>query len=165
MKKRTWRFLILISVCAALSGCALKTVKTVEMGDEMNRGSRILIATQSSEFKETVISGVVHALERDPCYIKMIDVTKLAEESADRYDAIVIVNTCMAYRLNESALKFLDNVGDKEKIILLTTAADERKEYHPVEVDAITSASRMSKADEIAGAIVVKVRALLETDP
>ncbi len=154
----------MIPMGAFLFGCALKTVKTVEMGDRMNRERRVLIATRPSEFKVAVISKITNSLEQDLGYLKVIDVTKLADESADDYNAIVIVNTCVADRLHESASNFLENVEDKGKIILLTTAADERKEYRPERVDAITSASRMNKADEIADAIVAKVRAVLESD-
>ncbi len=164
MKRWLWRFSILISLGAFLFGCALKTMETVEMGDRMNRERRVLIAAQSSEFKDAVIAKITNALEQDLGYLKMIDVTKLADESADDYNAIVIVNTCVAYRLHGSASNFLENVQDRGKIILLTTAADERKEYRPERVDAITSASRMNKADEIADAIVVKVRAVLESN-
>ncbi len=164
MKKETISFfLILVSMCTINSGCALKSIETVELGEMMNPESRVLIATQSTEFKEAVVSRITDALDGGSSYLKIIDVAKLGEESADAYDAIVILNTCMAYRMNESVTTFLEKVEGKERIVLLTTVADGRDEYQPEGVDAITSASRMNDGDEIATQIIDKVQAVLDS--
>ncbi len=160
MKSRLFYGVLMISLNIVLLGCTSRMVKTTERGDKDCK-KKVLIATQQSRFKEAVVSRVVAALEKDTCYVKIIDLRKLAGESTENYEAIVIVNTCWAGRLNRHARKFLKNVQEKEKIILLTTAIGEDWKPKAVKVDAVTSASKMNKADAIADLIIDKVQILL----
>lgn len=141
----------------AVSGCTLRTVKVIERNDKDSR-KRVLVATQQSRFKEAVVSRVVEILEKDACYIKVIALKDLGSESTENYEAIIVVNTCRAWRLNGHARKFLKNVQEKGKIILVTTAKNENWRPKAVAVDAITSASEMTKVDAIAETIIHKVR-------
>ena len=122
---------------------------------------RLLIAAQQSEFKETVVSKVVEGLEQDACYVKVIDVKNLRKESTADYEAIVVVNTRKMWRLNRHAKKFLKKVQESKKVVLLTTAGDPQWKAKGVQVDAITSASRMDEVGAIAETVLEKVRALL----
>jgi len=143
-----------------LAGCASQ-VEVIERG-EGNCGKRVLIATQQSAFKDTVVSGIVDGLEKDSCYVKVIDLKKLAGESVAHYDALVIVTTCKMWRLNRHARKFFKHLPEKDegKIILLTTVG-QKYDSKMGQVDAITSASKMEKAGVVAESIVGKIRVLL----
>lgn len=143
-----------------ISGCSLGMVKGLERGNK-HCDKRILIATQQSEFKEVVVSRVLDGLVKDACYIKVMDLKKLASESTGKYQAIVILNTCWVWRLNRHARGFLKESSEKERIILLTTANDENWRPKKVQVDAITSASKMDRADSVAERIIEKARLLL----
>ena len=135
-------------------------VKGTERGDK-NCEKRVLIAAQQSEFKEAVVSKVVEGLEQDACYVKVIDVKKLREESTGDYEAMVIVNTCKMWRLNRHVRKFLKKVQETGKIVLLTTAGDPEWKAKGVQVDAITSASEMEEVGAVAETVLEKVRTLL----
>lgn len=160
MKYNPLCVLPVLFVGIALSGCAPCMVREVEIGDK-SRTNRILIATQQSEFKEAVVSKVVDALKNHAGYIKVIGLGKLAEESSEDYDAIAIINACMVWQLDPQASDFLDSVQEKEKVVLLTTAGGEGCRPEKAQVDAITSASKMSKVDRIAETLVNKVRAIM----
>ena len=159
MRKRRWFYGVLAMF--VLSGCASQ-VEVIERGDK-SCGKRVLIATQQSEFKDAVVSGIVEELGKEPCYVKVIDLKKLTDESIESYEVLVIVTTRKIWRLNRHARKFFKHVPEKEegKIILLTTADGEDYEPKVGKVDAITSASKMEKAGAVAERIVSKVRALL----
>jgi menaquinone-dependent protoporphyrinogen IX oxidase len=143
-----------------LAGCASQ-VEVIERGDR-DCGKRVLIATQQSAFKDAVVAGIVEKLGKDSCYVKVIDLKKLAGESIAHYDALVIVTTCKMWRLNRHVRKFFKHLPEKDegKIILLTTIA-QKYDSKMGQVDAITSASKMEQAGVVAESIVGKVRALL----
>jgi hypothetical protein len=158
-----WRTLlshVVLVMSLIVCGCAAKAVNTAEWGD-LKANQRVLIATQKSEFKETVVSRIAGELEKDLCYVKVIDLKKLKKTPATDYDAVVVVNTCKAWRLTGGALKFVKTFPDKDKVVLLTTAGAEDWTPRKVEVDAITSASEEGKADPVADDIVARVRNIL----
>ena len=161
MKKRLFYGLLVVCLTILFVGCATRSVEEIGRGNRSSK-RRVLIATQQSPFKEAVVSKVVEGLEKEACYVKIIDIKKLAEEPIEHYEAIVMINTCQARRLNRHARKFLTRVEGKEKIILLTTAGDEHWKPKGVTVDAITSASEMNKAGAIADLIMDKVQTLLK---
>ena len=158
MRKNRW--LVGPLVMFVLSGCASQ-VEVIEQGDK-NCGKRVLIATQQSAFKDAAVAGIVGGLDKNSCYVKVVDLRKLADESVTYYDALVIVTACKIGRLNRYARKFFKHLSEKDegKIILLTTIG-QKYDSKMGQVDAITSASEMEKAGAVAGAIVGKVRALL----
>ena len=160
MENRVFSYLVLVTACLAFCGCAAKAVKTTEWGD-LKADQRVLIATQRSEFKEAVVARIVEDLEKDLCYVKVIDLKKLKIDSASDYDAVVVVNTCKAWRLSGGASKFVKAFPDKDKVVLLTTAGGEDWKPKSVEVDAITSASKEQKTDPVADEISRRVRKIL----
>ncbi|MCK5733788.1 MAG: hypothetical protein KAI38_06350, partial [Candidatus Latescibacteria bacterium] len=83
------RWLVGALVMFVLAGCASQ-VEVIERGDS-NCGKRVLIATQQSAFKDAVVAGIVEELDKDSCYVKIIDLKRLTEESIAHYSALVIV--------------------------------------------------------------------------
>jgi hypothetical protein len=163
MKDRAFHSLLLILASLVVCGCAVRAVRTTEVGDP-GTDRRVLIATQRSAFKEAVVSRIVEDLEKDLFYVRVVDLKRLENEPAADFDAIVVVNTCKAWKLTRSASRFVMEFPDKEKVVLLTTAAGEDWRPKSVGVDAITSASKDHKADPVAQEIVQKVRNILDTN-
>jgi hypothetical protein len=160
VKNGLGKALVPVIVGLAFCGCAARAVNTTEWGD-LKAAQRVLIATQRSEFKEAVVSKIVEDLEKDLFYVKVIDLKRLEHEPATNYDAIVVVNTCKAWRLTGDASKFVKAFPDKDKVVLLTTAGGEDWKPKSVEVDAITSASKEQKSDPVADEISRMVRKIL----
>lgn len=160
MKSCVCKAVVSVIIGLAFCGCAAKAVNTTEWGD-LRSDRKVLIATQRSEFKQAVVSRIVEDLEKDSCYVKVIDLKKLKIDSAAGYDAVVVVNTCKAWSLSRGASKFVKDFPDKSRVVLLTTAGGEDWRPKSVEVDASTSASKEQKADPVADAIAAKVRKIL----
>jgi hypothetical protein len=163
MQKRTLFLVAVVFAAVASTNCAVRAVKSTETGDPKAE-KRVLIATQRSEFKEAVVSRVVQELERDMCYVKVIDLKRLEEEPAGSYDAVVVVNTCKAWSLSGRASRFVKQFPDKKRVVLLTTAGGEGWKPGALGVDAITSASKAYKVDPVADEIFGKVRKILNPD-
>jgi hypothetical protein len=163
VKERAFFCLVPVAAALAFCGCAVRAVKTTEAGDP-GAGKRVLIATEQSEFKEAVVARIVEELRKDLCYVKVIDLKRLKHEPATDYGAVVVVNTCKAWTLSRRASRFVKEFPDKDRVVLLTTAAGEGWKHGAVGVDAITSASKVQKADPVAEEISRKVRKILEPD-
>jgi len=160
MKDRSFLRLCVISLLILASACAPRMMQPIEKGHP-GLTNRVLIASQEGPFKEAVVSEVADVLEQHGCYVRIIDVRQLSGLSTETYQAIVLVNTCKAWRLNRNVRTFLKKTQDNEKVILLTTAGDKDwKPGHP-EVDAITSASAMDRTDDVAQDIIRRVQTRL----
>jgi len=160
---RQSRSCILIVCFLTFFGCTLKTVGTIETGDKKALKSKMLIATQDSQFKGEVLSEIKKALGENVSYIKVVDVKRLPNESVDQYSAIVILNSCMAGRPDPRVESFIDDITDKKKLVVLTTGRLDSWKPDSSEVDAITSASTMSETDAVAREIADKVKVIINS--
>ncbi|MFZ5570386.1 MAG: hypothetical protein ACOZF0_08275 [Thermodesulfobacteriota bacterium] len=152
-----------VMVLAGLAGCTLPPVRTVEIGDMARFEHKVLIATESSEFKTAVVEGVIEALENDRVYVKMIDVTNLGQERAEEYDGIIILNSCIAWSLSPEVLKFIEALPAKERLVVLVTAGDEEWTPESLAVDAVTSASKMEATRRVTADIIEKIRSAISS--
>jgi hypothetical protein len=162
IKFSTWFGFLLIISHGILGGCTLKTVDTLEAGEKDTAPSRVLIATQASKFKQAVVAEIRDMLGKNSCFIKVIDVKGLIDESTADYHAVVIINQCMAGRPDPRVEAFIDEVSQKNKVVLLTTGALSSWKPDASQVDAMTSASVLSESSTIAKSIVGKVLALID---
>ena len=155
----------ILTICFMTSfGCTLKTVDTIETGDKTTVKSKVLIVTQKSRFKSEVVSEIKKALGENVFYIKVVDLKWLPNESVDHYSAIAILNRCMAGRPDPRVESFIDNIQDKNKLVVLTTGRLDSWKPESPEVDAITSASTMSEAGVVARTIADKVMVIINSE-
>jgi hypothetical protein len=157
-----WGCLLIISF-AAFSGCSLKTVDTAETGIRQAAKGRVLIATQQSKFKRTLVSEIKENLGDNVFYVKVVDVKRLPDESGDDFNAIVIINRCMAGRPDPRVESFVDYFPDKKKMILLTTGRLDSWIPDSPQIDAMSSASTLSEATPLARSIAAKVLAVIKS--
>jgi len=163
MTFRIARNILMAILFTSLSGCTLKAIDTQEAGSRDTDTNWVLIATQSSKFKRSVVSEIKDTLKKNDCYVKVVDVRRLNDINTLEYNAVVILNRCMAGRPDPRVESFIDATEEKDKVILLTTGQLDGWMPDAKEVDAITSASTMSESTHIAQTIVGKVLTLIET--
>ena len=58
----------------AFFGCTLKTVETMEAGSRDSLKGKVLIATQKSQFKRTLVSEVQNNLGDHVFYVKIMNI-------------------------------------------------------------------------------------------
>jgi hypothetical protein len=157
------RSLVLFIVVLVVAGCASKPVATVESGPPSAYNRKVLVATQSSKFKQAVVAEIHDQLNQNSIYLKIVDVRGLKNQSGAEFSAVVIINKCMAGRPDPRVESFIDREPQKNKIIVLTTGIRDSWKPDAPGVDAITSASVLDKSDQIARSIVNRVLALVNS--
>ena len=163
MKTKIFLVGLLIILKLSLLGCAVGTVDTIESGDRTAEQSRVLIATQNSDFKQAVIQAIRDTLENNSSYIKVIDVKKLPYESTEDYNAVILLNECMAGRPDPRVESFIDDAPEKEKLVVLITGRLDSWKPESPRVDAMSSASVMTQAPTIGQLIAKKAMAIIKS--
>ena len=153
---------MLIFLSLVLWGCASPPVETTQSGPVAVLKKRVLIATQNSKFKQAVVSEIRNALNNNSFYIKVVDIKNLRYQGTREFSAVVIINRALAGRPDPRVESYIDNEPQKNKIIILTTGILDAWKPDTEGVDAMTSASVISKSDKIAQKVVSKVLALVE---
>jgi hypothetical protein len=155
------------------SGCSIPRhiwqEDDVEISQTNDRASdkRVLIASGRSDFKESVIERVKAALEGEGVYVNVIGLSGLEGQSVEAYDAVVLLNRCVAWGMDPHVDGFLEALEDFDKIIVLTTSGDGNwlPDTRERSFDAISTASRPALVKETAGEILSRLRSLLDGPP
>jgi hypothetical protein len=116
--------------------------------------SKVLIATQGSEFKNEVVKRVIDKVRTEPVYIKVIDVADLANINGEEWSLIVVIHTWEVGEPPKVVSNFV-KTADRSKLVVLATSGDGN--YHIEGVDGITSASKSSDIDRCVREILNKI--------
>ncbi len=121
------------------------------------------IASQESAFKEVVCEKVISQIPKNTVSVSRVSLRELVKNSPQSYQAIVILNEIRAWRLNRLVRKFLRECDSlqREKIILVSTAAGIDWQTKETGIDAMTVASEMGTVDRLTKEIVKKLVILL----
>jgi len=114
-----------------------------------NPTKKILIATQGSDFKNSLVKILCDSLKKSSVYIKGIDLGELTEVDDKNWDRILIINALIV-RLNKNVERIITSTHTPEKILMFVTSggADWLPQSY-YKVDAITSASRMTYVNDL----------------
>lgn len=118
----------------------------------------ILIATQGSAFKDTIVHEIVAAYRADN-YIKVTDIEKLYGVDETAWDCIVIVHTWEMWMPPKAIKYYMKRRTNPNKHVVITTSGDGH--YKQDNVDAITTASIMEDSHEIAEQAIQKMNKIL----
>jgi hypothetical protein len=125
---------------------------------------KVLVASRYSEFKEAIIEKLREAFKDQPVYIKFIGLGDLEQEDAKRYNAVVMINKCMAWQMDRNVIGFVKRYKDQGNMIVLTTSGDGNwlPKMEGRNFDAISSASKQANVDKVAGQIIDKVNSFVQ---
>ena len=131
--------------------------------NEKTLENKILIASRKSEFKNAIVMKIQEAFLEKAVYIRIIGVENLKNEDAKQYSAVLIINTCMGWKIDRKVEAFLNKYGKLNSIIVLTTSdgGDILPDIKGRQIDAISSASVKERIDPIAEDIISKIDKLL----
>ena len=79
---------------------------------------RVLIATQGSEYKEKVVSGVIGEFKSQEVYFKVVDVSLLDDVDPTIWNAVIILHTWEIWKPEEHAKAFLDAKYSSDNIFV-----------------------------------------------
>lgn len=134
-----------------LSYIIMNTQGVIEPFQEGNpqANQKVLIASQGSEFKESLVGMIIEEFKTPETYFSVIDCTSLQDIHIEDWDAIIIIHTMQIHKMPAKAKKFLDGVDDFSNIMLVCTSGGGDEVVADYDVDAISSPSRMSRLPEI----------------
>ncbi len=126
---------------------------------------RVLIAGASSDFRESVVRSVVDSLTVDSFFVKVTRFKDLRNEDPSNWDAIVLVNTCIAWDIENRVRKYIAGNSSYRRFILFTTSGDPdsccSSSKLPAGVDALSSASAKTRKQPAIDALLVKIRRMV----
>lgn len=163
------RVLIVIGVLIALMVIAFgvyllvnrqSVAESFEVGSP-DSASKILIATQGSDYKDLMVDTLISRLKGDGVYISIIDISGLPEINQEDWDAEIIIHTTEGYRLPEVVKEYLGRVENPDEVMLLITSGSGEWKPEDCKVDVLTSASRVTDIPEKAVYIKDKINSLL----
>jgi len=156
--------LVIICLCITQSGCfsvphlfwPQKDIKTVELNK--NSSQKVLIASRSSEFKDALVDKIKESFKDKPIYIKFIGLEGLKKEKDEKYNAVVMLNTCLSWDMDRNVKSFLKRHKDQSNMIVLTTSGDGnwKPKMKDQSFDAISAASKKENIDQVADIIITK---------
>jgi len=130
---------------------------------------RILIVSRSSDFKHAILAYLELSLNDEldrsgSLYVRFIGIDHLPVEQSEDYDAVVILNTCIASGLDPKVKRFLERETDHDKFIVLTTSGDGDYLPDPAKygVEAISSASTKARVQPVVSRIQDALRTRLD---
>jgi len=135
-----------------------------EVGKEVF-GTRILLASLESDFKIEVAWRIGEALRDEPVYVKFIGLKQLSNENGSDYTAIILMTRCTSWAMDPETKAFLEKNPELSGIIVVITSGDGswKPDMEEKMFDAVTSASVITHADNVAEEILEKVSAIINT--
>ncbi|MBC8766747.1 hypothetical protein MWU78_14280 [Arenibacter sp. F26102] len=139
---------------------AMDIAEEYEVNSPMEN-SKLLIATQGSTFKNTITTAIVEYYKSESIYIKIIDVSALADVNPTNYNALLIIHTWEMWKPPASIKSFMDRtVDDRGKMVVLTTSGEGT--YKMEGIDAITGESILDETPLYVGKIINELNPLIK---
>jgi hypothetical protein len=112
---------------------------------------KVLITAQKSDYKSLVVEELTAKLQSVTARVEVTGLNALKEIDPAQYDALVLINTCMAWEPDPRAVRFLNAHPEvQERTVLFTTSGDgswlpdlQKRSWS---VDALSGASAVESA-------------------
>jgi len=137
---------------------SMSEVKSFDMNSP-ELTTKILIATQGSEYKDGILSDLTTHFKSKDVYIKVIDIYELTEVDADRWSAICIIHTWEYGNPPFTVEEFTKKTIAKNQLIVHTTSGE--GSYRMEEVDAITGASVMEDIPTVSTQLIERLEEVI----
>ncbi len=129
--------------------------------DQLNK--TLLIATQGSNFKNKITSGIVNYYKADSLHIQVVDISSLDTLKVKNYNAIFIIHTWETWNPPVAVEKFIKRTKKEAyKIVVFTTSGDGK--YKMEGVDAITGESKLVDVPIYIDEITSKLNLILKLE-
>lgn len=122
---------------------------------------KLLIAKQSSPFKDSLVVGVLNRYKSAPVVVEVFDIKTLTNTDVADFDAIFLIHRWEANAPPDIVQSFMDkNLELKNKMVILTTSWNGLEKME--NIDAITGASIMKNVPTSTDRVIKRLDRLLE---
>jgi len=130
-----------------------RTAESFEINSP-DQPTRILVATQGSEFKDALVAAVCDRLRKQPVHVKVIDVGGLGEVDTDEWNKVLVVNTAMMNIMSGPVRRLVARGEGLDKVLLFVTSGGADFKPADLTVDALSGASRKRDTNRLADLIL-----------
>ncbi len=125
--------------------------------------TKVLIASQGSKFKDSLVKRVLHHYKEDSIYFKVIDVYTLFTVPIDKWDVIVMINSWEYGSPPANVKKYIKKHPERlDKLIVLSTVGSSHITLK--DVDVISGESIIEKLPNYTDVVVHRIdNVLLKT--
>ena len=155
---RTGTFTLFLVLWIAAQGCAVpqKMWPQKDMAPAVRTGTvdapNILVASRHSAFKTALVDELGQQMASRGLSLEILGIEALETVEMERYDAVVIISTCLAWGFDTRVRAFVDRQPRHDKLILVTTSAagDWLPDGEMQAYDAISAASEIAEVEAVA---------------
>ncbi len=142
--------------------------KDIQSGEKVDSTLQkaLYIASAESEFKDAVAKKITNYFIDKKIKVVGISIDSLASLQKDKYEVLVVMNSCWGGKVQKQVGSFLDQIQDQGNIIVLTTSknGDWLPDMEKWDFDAIATASKSAEADSVSSSIIEKLNILLKLE-
>ncbi len=122
--------------------------------------NKLLIATQGSVYKDSMLQRLINHFEPQKIFIKVIDVSDLKEIKISEWTAICLMHTWEMWKPPLAVEEFVKRHPAPKNLAVVTTSGDST--YKMEEVDAITGASVIENIDADSRQLINQIERILQ---
>lgn len=144
--------------------CASSQLIEPRQINQTEGAKRVLIATRPSDFKKQITDRLIENYQHHHS-LRIAEITELTDIQPDNYDAMVVMGARMGFLMfSARERRFLRHLPNKERLILVMTAASSDWEWDRDDVDVITCASTEANVDPIYNEVSKRLDTLLAAE-
>tara|TARA_R100000935_G_scaffold15425_2_gene30776 strand:+ start:7667 stop:8152 length:486 start_codon:yes stop_codon:yes gene_type:complete len=123
--------------------------------------TKILIATQGSDFKDAIVTNLINFYKKDSVHLKTIDVTQLRQVKPNEYNAIILLHTWEYGKPPRIVSQFInENSALKNKMIVYATSGAGNNKIEGI--DAMAGESILENASDVSDEVIEKIESILK---
>ena len=158
---RDTRAALPLMMLSIVFSCAGSKPESTKIGGA-DGSSSILIASRSSQFKQTLIDRLIDDY-KERAELKVIPLGEIYDVRTTDYDVLIVMGARMGWLMfSAKERRFLRRFKEPEKLIMLMTALDDDWEWNRDDIDIISGASKSANVDPIYQEVTLRLDALLE---
>ncbi|MFD2564335.1 hypothetical protein [Aquimarina rubra] len=139
---------------------SMDTVIPFEVHDPSAK-TKVLIASQGSKFKDSVVKGILRRYEKDTVHFKVIDVYTLFTVNLEKWDAMIFINSWEYGSPPRNVKKFIKNHPEQlDKLIILSTVGSSNIALK--DVDVISGESIIEKTAQYTDTIANRLNQIIK---
>jgi len=122
--------------------------------------TKVLVASQGSPFKDSLVQGIIRHYDKDTIYFKVIDVYTLFTVNINKWDALVIINSWEYGSPPRNVKQFIkDHPNGLDKLIILSTVGSSHITLK--DVDVISGESIIEKTPQYTDIVVNRLNQII----
>lgn len=148
-----------LMAASVLALMALNLIGAMESYGNARAENKVLIAKENTRYKSRLIDTLIEKLDDGTVAITVVDHHRGELDGLDPrdYDAVFITNSGAQAKVRPDVMRWLEaNSANDDNVVLHTTQITDWDP--PVQVDSITSASKISNIDDVTDDIIRRIR-------